>query len=64
MNDILSPDNLAHHRTASSLNYKEWDFSDVSAWLEEHLKIPQYKEVFCKYFNSIVQLMRAVDLNP
>jgi hypothetical protein len=40
MNDILNPDNLAHHRTASSLNYKDWDFADVSAWLEEHLKVP------------------------
>ena len=48
MTDLMNPDNLAHHRTASSLDYKDWDFSDIQAWLEEHLKLPQYKEVFGK----------------
>jgi hypothetical protein len=45
---ILSPENLAHHGTASSLNYKDWDFNDVAGWLEEHLKLPQYRDVFGK----------------
>jgi hypothetical protein len=37
---MLQPENLAHHGTASSLNYKDWDFNDVAGWLEEHLKLP------------------------
>jgi hypothetical protein len=41
---LLQPENLAHHGTASSLNYKDWDFNDVTGWLEEHLKLPQYKD--------------------
>jgi len=41
---LLHPENLAHHGTASSLNYKDWDFNDVAGWLEEHLKLPQYKD--------------------
>ena len=41
---LLQPENLAHHGTASSLNYKDWDFNDVAGWLEEHLKLPQYKD--------------------
>lgn len=67
MNDILNPDDLAHHRTASSLDYKDWDFSDVSAWLEEHLKIPQYKDNFCKniIFNDLydpfIQISNFID---
>jgi hypothetical protein len=40
MNDILNSGELAHHNTASSLNYKDWDAVDVHAWLEEHLKLP------------------------
>lgn len=55
MNDILNPDNLAHQRTASSLDYKDWDFNDVFGWLEDHLKLAQYKETFCKFkYNSDV----------
>jgi len=41
---LIHPENLAHHGTASSLNYKDWDFNDVAGWLEEHLKLPQYKD--------------------
>lgn len=46
---LLQPENLAHHGTASSLNYKDWDFNDVAGWLEDHLKLPQYKDVFGKH---------------
>ena len=42
MNEIFNPNNLAHHQTASSLDYKDWDHNDVSGWLEDHLKLPQY----------------------
>jgi len=48
---LIQPENLAHHGTASSLNYKDWDSNDVLGWLEEHLKLPQYKEVFGKISN-------------
>jgi len=51
----LQPENLAHHGAASSLNYKDWDAEDVSGWLEEHLKLPQYKDVFG---NSLCSLSR------
>jgi|APCry1669190288_1035285.scaffolds.fasta_scaffold168996_1 hypothetical protein len=37
---LIQPENLAHHGTASSLNYKDWDSNDVLGWLEEHLKLP------------------------
>ena len=62
---LIHPDMLAHHGTASSLNYKDWSLGDVSGWLEEHLKLAQYKEVFgksplfpwcrlmCKYLASL-----------
>jgi hypothetical protein len=43
---LIQPENLAHHGTASSLNYKDWDMNDVGGWLEEHLKLPQYKDIF------------------
>ena len=49
-NGIIHPENLAHHGTASSLNYKDWDLNDVAGWLEEHLKLLQYKEVFGRYY--------------
>lgn len=29
MNDLINPANLAHHKTASSLNYKDWLMEDV-----------------------------------
>ena len=44
----LQPETLAHHNTASSLNYKDWGAQDVQGWLEEHLKLPQYKDTFSK----------------
>ena len=50
---FLQPETLAHHGTASSLNYKDWDFNDVAGWLEEHLKLPQYKDVFGKDKNNL-----------
>ena len=28
--------------------YKEWDTQDVSSWLKDSLKLPQYCETFCK----------------
>jgi hypothetical protein len=34
MNDLSNPANLAHHQSASSLNYKDWEYNDVSQWLE------------------------------
>ena len=40
---------LAHHVNASSLDYKEWQMNDVMQWLDEHLKLPQYRDIFCKY---------------
>ena len=43
---------LAHHQSASSLDYKEWLMHDVLQWLDEHLKLPHYKEVFCKWLQS------------
>ena len=39
---------LAHHVNASSLDYKEWLMHDVLQWMDEHLRLPQYKEIFCK----------------
>ena len=55
---VLQPENLAHHGTASSLNYKDWDANDVACWLDEHLKLPQYKEVFGKKWYS--EFLQAV----
>ena len=37
---------LPHHINASSLDYKEWPLLDVLNWLEEHLKLPSYKDTF------------------
>lgn len=48
MEDFNNPDNLAHHLSASSLIYKDWSNADVLTWLEQHLKITQYRDIFGK----------------
>ena len=64
-NGIIHPENLAHHGTASSLNYKDWDLNDVAGWLEEHLKLLQYKEVFGKFasYNILKVTWASMDLS-
>ena len=34
--------------SAANKAYKEWDTQDVSSWLKDHLKLPQYCETFRK----------------
>ena len=42
-------DNNDHDKgTGSSKIYKEWDTQDVSSWLRDQVKLPQYCETFCK----------------
>ena len=40
--------------------YREWDTQDVSSWLKEQLKLPQYCETFCKSFLGRYILWRNV----
>lgn len=39
-------------KSTANKAYKEWDTQDVSVWLKDHLKLPQYCETFCKYCAS------------
>ena len=42
-------DNNDHDKgTGSGKIYKEWDTQDVSSWLRDQVKLPQYCETFCK----------------
>ena len=36
-------------KPVSTKIYKEWDTQDVSLWLKDQLKLPQYCETFCKW---------------
>ena len=50
---------LAHHVNASSLDYKEWQMNDVMQWLDEHLRLPQYRDIFCKYRITLTPMIIA-----
>ena len=47
----MDNNDIANEKRSSAANkaYKEWDTQDVSSWLKDHLKLPQYCETFCKY---------------
>ena len=35
-------------------NYRDWDTVQVSQWLSNQIKLPQYSEMFSKYYTLIL----------